>query len=112
MNIFGQRVVCEVPPFVESYELDLWRKGRPGDGDEVFSSIELCPAKEPPARIVARKVGTRGPPEGAEMFVDGPLLTEMLADLAETDARKRRKGRRRPARRHAGHRRRAARTKA
>jgi len=82
VNVYGQRVVARVLDFAESYELtNRGGNGRPDDGDEVFSSIENCDAKESPARIIARKVGVRGPPAAA-MFVSGRLLRRMVRECA------------------------------
>ncbi len=74
-NAYGQRVIAEPLGYMEAYELF----DPPGDGVEIFSSMEVISAREACSTILARKVGEPTGPSTARLFIDGGLARELDA---------------------------------
>ena len=69
VNVYGQRVIETPLRYAEAYEMF----DDPGDGVEVFSSIEIVRSSETPRQILKRRVGETSSPRTGRMFMSGEI---------------------------------------
>jgi uncharacterized protein DUF4288 len=78
-NVYGQTVVRELLHYVEAYEMF----DDPGDGAEVFSSIEIVSARESEASVVRRKAGESASAKTARLFIAGSIAEQLNDRLGD-----------------------------
>jgi Domain of unknown function (DUF4288) len=73
VNVYGQQLKSELLPYIEAYELFE----EPGNGVEVFSSLEITRSSESSRRIITRKIGTPAGASTARMFIAGRITKDL-----------------------------------